>query len=77
MARGCSGRIVLEVEPALKREIYLMLDRKGQTLKEWFLQAAEAELLDHSQLALDLRPIPVVGGAGATTLENEVSQRDS
>lgn len=54
MARGGSGRIVLEVEPEVKRKIYLMLDRRGQTLKEWFLETARADLLDDIQMSLDL-----------------------
>ncbi len=54
MARGGSGRIVLEVEPEVKREIYLMLDRRGKTLKEWFLETARADLLNDIQMSLDL-----------------------
>lgn len=54
MARGKSGRIILEVEPEVKKEIYLMLDRRGQTLKDWFLQAAGADLLNDIQMSLDL-----------------------
>lgn len=54
MARGPSGRIVLEVEPSLKQAIYAQLDRRGITLKEWFLATVELELAAGTQLELDL-----------------------
>jgi hypothetical protein len=36
MARGESGRIVIEVDPTLKGELYVELARRGLTLKAWF-----------------------------------------
>jgi hypothetical protein len=53
MARGDSGRIVLEVNPIPKREANSVLDRKGQTLREWLLETANAELLEAARLRLD------------------------
>lgn len=44
MSIGNSGRIVIEVEPGLKRELYAALARDGSTLKEWFLRSAQAYL---------------------------------
>lgn len=41
MARGSSGRIVLEVDPDLKNELYALLAREGVTLKDWFVDKAE------------------------------------
>jgi hypothetical protein len=41
MARGESGRIVIEVDPALKRELYAALAMSGSTLKDWFIRSAE------------------------------------
>ena len=41
MARGKSGRIVIEVDPILKKRLYLELEKKGLTLKDWFLGTAE------------------------------------
>ena len=41
MARGQSGRIVLEVDPSLKNELYSLLAQDGVTLKDWFLERAE------------------------------------
>lgn len=40
LARGKSGRIVLEVDPALKRKLYLALELNQITLKDWFLKYA-------------------------------------
>src|SRR5436309_1301785 len=40
MARGNSGRIVIEVEPETKRQLYAALDLAGSTLKEWFIKHA-------------------------------------
>lgn len=54
MARGTSGRIVLEVEPDLKHAIYMLLDKRGLTLKQWFLRTVEAELTGGAQLELNL-----------------------
>ena len=41
MARGQSGRIVLEVDPELKNELYSAISKKGMTLKDWFVDTAE------------------------------------
>jgi hypothetical protein len=41
MARGQSGRIVLEVDPELKNELYSTISKKGITLKDWFVDTAE------------------------------------
>lgn len=40
MARGKSGRIVIDVDPELKRRLYSALAMKGLTLKDWFVDAA-------------------------------------
>jgi len=40
MARGSSGRIVIAVEPALKRELYSVLAVEGLSLKAWFIRSA-------------------------------------
>ena len=41
MARGQSGRIVLEDTPELKNELYSAISKKGITLKDWFVDNAE------------------------------------
>lgn len=47
MARGISGRIVLEVDPGLKRQLYSVLVRDGLTMKDWFLAEARRFLSAH------------------------------
>lgn len=54
MAVGQSGRIVLEVNPDLKRRLYGALALDGSSLKEWFLARVEEYLRDHDQLPLTL-----------------------
>jgi hypothetical protein len=41
MPIGDSGRIVLEVEPLLKRRLYSALALEHMTLKDWFIARAE------------------------------------
>jgi hypothetical protein len=52
MARGGSGRIVIEVEPEMKRRLYSNLALTGQTLKDWFVQPANAFCSEAGQLQL-------------------------
>jgi hypothetical protein len=40
MARGESGRIVIEIDPEVKRRLYAALALTGSTLKDWFVQSA-------------------------------------
>lgn len=47
MSIGTSGRLVIEIEPELKQEIYASLKAKGLTLKEWFLLKSE-ELVNNN-----------------------------
>lgn len=49
MAIGDSGRVVLEIDPAFKREFYGVLTREGLTLKDWFLMSAKEYLRDIEQ----------------------------
>jgi hypothetical protein len=50
MAKGDSGRIVIEIDPALKEDIYYRLKKDGMTLKEWFLKEASTYLSDTEQI---------------------------
>jgi hypothetical protein len=52
MSRGKSGRIVIEVDPALKRELYLALEYDQKTLKEWFTFHVQQFLSDQAQPSL-------------------------
>ena len=41
MPKGKSGRIVIEVSPTLKRQLYSALAIENQTLKDWFILSAD------------------------------------
>ena len=49
MARGESGRIVIEVDPDLKGELYTALTYQGLTLKAWFVKEAQRHIRTHKQ----------------------------
>lgn len=40
MAIGKSNRIVIDLDPKLKRELYSILTKRGLTLKDWFEEEA-------------------------------------
>ena len=44
MAKGESGRIVLEVDPELKKALYSILAMDQQTLKDWFVDKAQKHI---------------------------------
>lgn len=52
MSIGKSGRIVIEVEPNFKQELYEALGKEGKSLKSWFVENAESFLSDKGQIAL-------------------------
>lgn len=56
MAHGESGRIVIEIEPELKRRLYAALALSGSTLKAWFLRAA-SKYCEDTVPAVLLRPV--------------------
>jgi hypothetical protein len=49
MARGESGRIVLEIDPSEKDELYTALKKDGLTLKDWFLKKAAQYVSERNQ----------------------------
>jgi len=53
---GQSGRIVIDVEPGLKRQFYSALSLFGITLKDWFIKAA-AEYCEEKQQPSFLREV--------------------
>ena len=58
MARGQSGRIVLEVDPELKNELYSAISKTGITLKDWFIDSAEQYIkyqVSERQLTFDFQ----------------------
>ena len=52
MAIGDSGRIVLEVEPSLKRRLYSALQLERTSLKDWFIARAEEYMQSQQQPGL-------------------------
>ena len=52
MARGKSGRVVLEIDPDLKRQLYAALEGRQQTMKEWFVSEAESLVYGYQQPSL-------------------------
>ncbi len=52
MARGKSGRVVLEIDPELKRRLYATLETSQQTMKEWFIKEAEELVYGEKQPSL-------------------------
>ncbi len=52
MPIGPSGRVVIEVDPAFKAELYVALEREGMTLKELFLRMAREFVKNQPQPSL-------------------------
>ncbi|ATX81721.1 hypothetical protein Ga0123462_0852 [Mariprofundus ferrinatatus] len=52
MPKGTSGRVVIEMDPQLKSDLYAMLSLQGMTMKEWFMQNVTKALDDGPQLPL-------------------------
>lgn len=50
MSIGNSGRIVIEVDPVIKKDLYSLLAKEGMTLKEWFLKNAAVYLNNELQI---------------------------
>ena len=53
MSIGNSGRIVIEIEPELKKELHMVLRKEGTNLKAWFLEHVDQLLAEKSQ-----KPLP-------------------
>lgn len=54
MARGSSGRVIVEIDPVFKQELYDALQKENLTLKDWFLNNAKKFLEDRGQMHLFL-----------------------
>jgi hypothetical protein len=52
MSIGKSGRIVIEIEPELKKELHSVLRKEGTNLKTWFLEHVDQLLAEKSQKTL-------------------------
>lgn len=49
MSKSESGRVVIDIEPALKRRLYSVLAIDSMTLKDWFITTAELYVKNHSE----------------------------
>jgi hypothetical protein len=54
MAKGSSGRVVIELDPNLKKDLYAFLDQEGMTLKDWFIKSANRYVAEQVQPDLAL-----------------------
>lgn len=63
MARGPSGRLVVELKPDLKHQLYSSLAREGLTFKDWLTGQAERYIADtiQPQLLAAEPPPPLYG----------------
>lgn len=52
MPKGNSGRIVLEIDPNLKKRLYSIVALEGRSLKDWFIEQAMAYI---TQMAVELQ----------------------
>jgi hypothetical protein len=41
MPTGTSGRIVVDVDPEFKKQLYSALAAQGSTLKDWFIRTGQ------------------------------------
>ena len=53
MAKGDSGRVVLEIDPDLKRKLYAVLALEQKTLKEWFTESSSSYVKERLKAELD------------------------
>lgn len=52
MPRSSSGRILIEVEPELKNDLYDALKGQNLTVKDWFIGQAQEAVSAHIQPSL-------------------------
>jgi hypothetical protein len=55
MARGQSGRLVVEIDPEMKRELHAKVARDGRTLKDWLVEQARRYLAQAPRNARNAR----------------------
>jgi hypothetical protein len=72
MSIGTSGRIVIEIDPKKKRELYSELARDGQTLKNWFLENVDS-YLSHTDHTVGLSDGELVPTAALKIQETNLS----
>ena len=53
MPVGKSGRIVIEIDPDVKQELYESLGKENSSLKNWFLDNVDKYLAEKSKLPMN------------------------
>jgi len=71
MAKGKSGRVVLEVDPLLKRRLHAELSYAGVSMKEWFVRQATAFLDSPEALSVSEDPGKYVVKSRRCEIEEE------
>ena len=64
MAKGSSGRVVIEIDPLLKEQLYSALGEEGLNLKQWFLLNASEFLSYRKQPTLPFNGQNISRGGG-------------
>ncbi len=49
MAVGTSGRIVIDIDPGVKRRLHAALMEEGKSLKDWFLERCADYMAERGQ----------------------------
>lgn len=57
MSIGNSGRLVIEIEPELKKKLHAVLRKEGTNLKAWFLENVDQLLAEKGQQSLSLKKV--------------------
>jgi hypothetical protein len=82
MARGPSGKLVIEVDPTLKDELHARLAAEKKTMKEWFIEQARQylrgqQVLPLSDAAYPTRAPTVLKAADSATNPSYGTRRSS
>jgi len=65
MAVGTSGRIVIDIDPELKRRLHASLMEEGKSLKDWFLERCTDYMSERGQPRLFEERAPNAPAQGA------------
>jgi hypothetical protein len=55
MPVGKSGRIVIEIDPVLKQELYKSLGSENSNLRSWFLDNVDKYLAEKSETSMNFK----------------------
>jgi hypothetical protein len=75
MSRGPSGRLVVELEPDLKHQLYVALSLDRLTFKEWLVGQVERYISEQQQLVLFAAEPRSPTYASATTVNQRTTHK--